>query len=205
MPDFGLALDEPPRCQTCDNLSARFTGMPSRFAVLLALVGLGAGVTAAQELGHPPSGGMSVLGAAHPNWPAAKPEDVSSAANIVAAYYDVLSGSAGTPRDWQRFRSLFHPDAQYVWTNHWEPKHSVANIMSLDAIVERLTTNLAKADVYEKSVEDKTEISDSMVNVWSKYETRTHAADTAPIRRGVNSFQIENDGDRYWIVQVMSD
>jgi hypothetical protein len=176
--------------------------MARRLATLLFLFSLGIGVTTAQEFGP---GAPGLLAANHPNWPVAKPEDVSSAANIVAAYYDVLSGRADTPRDWQRFRSLFHPDARYVFVNHWKPKHSVANMTDLDTIIGRWTTNLAKADLYEQSIENKTETFNNIVNVWSAYETRRHTADTVPILRGVNNFQIENDGDRYWIIQIISE
>ena len=176
--------------------------MANRLAILLVLFGLGVGITSAQEFGP---GAPGPLAAAHPNWPAAKPEDVSSAANIVAAYYDVLSGRADTPRDWQRLRSLFHPDARYVFVNPWRPKHSVANMTDLDTIIGRWTTNLAKADVYERSVDNKIETFNNIVNVWSTHETRRHAADAAPILRGGNNFQIENDGDRYWIIQIVSE
>lgn len=179
--------------------------MTDRFATLLLFFSLCIGITTAQELGPSPSGTKSAMSYAHPNWPVAKPEDVSSAANIVVAYYDVLSGRASTPRDWQRFRSLFHPDARCIFVRSRQPKHSVADITDLDTIIARYTTNLAKADVYEQSIENKTETFNNIVSVWSTYETRRHATDATPIQRGVVSFQIEFDGDRYWIVQIMSE
>src|SRR5947208_15952213 len=45
------------------------------------------------------------------NTPAARPEDVKSIDNILAALYGVISGPAGE-RDWNRFRSLFLPQAR---------------------------------------------------------------------------------------------
>ena len=50
--------------------------------------------------------------ASHPEWPVAKSDDVKSVDAIVAALYDVISGPAGKPRDWDRFRSLFAPDGR---------------------------------------------------------------------------------------------
>src|SRR5215813_12872578 len=44
------------------------------------------------------------------NVPAARPEDVKSIDSILAALYGVISGPAGE-RDWNRFRSLFLPEA----------------------------------------------------------------------------------------------
>jgi hypothetical protein len=45
--------------------------------------------------------------------PAPRPEDVKSRDAILAAIYDVISGPAGT-RDWNRFRSLFLPQARFT-------------------------------------------------------------------------------------------
>src|SRR5580658_7280184 len=51
--------------------------------------------------------------AGHPGWPSAKnPSDVDTVEHLVAALYDVISGPAGKPRDWDRFRSLFLPDGR---------------------------------------------------------------------------------------------
>src|SRR5690349_17676023 len=43
--------------------------------------------------------------------PAANPKDVESIDAIMAALYGVISGPAGE-RDWNRFRSLFLPEAR---------------------------------------------------------------------------------------------
>src|ERR1700722_14142961 len=45
--------------------------------------------------------------------PAPKPEDVKSLDAIMHAAYDVISGPAGV-RDWNRFRSLFLPQARFT-------------------------------------------------------------------------------------------
>src|SRR6202795_1080327 len=52
--------------------------------------------------------------AAHPDWPAAKvrPSDVDTVDHLVSSLYDVISGAAGKPRDWDRFRLLFLPDGR---------------------------------------------------------------------------------------------
>src|SRR5260370_25846504 len=43
--------------------------------------------------------------------PSPRPDDVKSVDNILAALYGVISGPAGQ-RDWDRFRSLFLPQAR---------------------------------------------------------------------------------------------
>ena len=46
----------------------------------------------------------------------ADPADVASIDAIVRAAYDVISGSSGEKRDWDRERSLFYPGARLIPT-----------------------------------------------------------------------------------------
>ncbi|MBA3891062.1 MAG: hypothetical protein H0X64_11080, partial [Gemmatimonadaceae bacterium] len=48
--------------------------------------------------------------------PAAAPADVASIDAIITALYDVISGPAGQPRDWNRMRSLFIPGGRLMPT-----------------------------------------------------------------------------------------
>ncbi|MFH1766279.1 MAG: hypothetical protein ABIF09_19015 [Gemmatimonadota bacterium] len=59
----------------------------------------------------PASAGAQVEGAPSP---AADPADVESVDAIVAAVYDVISGPAGQARAWDRWRSLFIPEARLI-------------------------------------------------------------------------------------------
>ena len=46
--------------------------------------------------------------------PAANPADVASVDAIITAVYEAFSGSAGEERNWDRFRSLFIPEARLI-------------------------------------------------------------------------------------------
>ncbi len=46
--------------------------------------------------------------------PTADPADVESIDAIMTAVYDVISGEAGEARDWDRFMSLFIPEARLI-------------------------------------------------------------------------------------------
>src|SRR6478736_4152545 len=43
-----------------------------------------------------------------------RPDDVSTLDGIIAAYYDVISGPAGQPRQWSRDRTLYIPEIRFV-------------------------------------------------------------------------------------------
>ena len=44
-----------------------------------------------------------------------------------------------------------------------------------------------------------------IVQVWSTYESRHNPSDPTPFARGINSFQLLKDGDRYWVVNIFWD
>ena len=41
-----------------------------------------------------------------------------------------------------------------------------------------------------------------IAHIFSTYESRRKADDPAPFARGINSFQLMNDGKRWWIVTI---
>lgn len=143
----------------------------------------------------------------HPDWPKANPADVQSPDSIVAALYDVISGGVDQARDWNRFRSLFVPDARLIPTRHSAAEVSVSGadvqIYSPDQYIERSSPALAKG-FFEHGIHNTTESFGGLTHVFSTYESR-HTKDGAPFARGINSIQLLNDGHRYWVVTIFWD
>jgi hypothetical protein len=142
--------------------------------------------------------------AAHPNWPVAKPADVASPEAILAAVYSVISGPQGQPRDWDRMRSLFIPDAHLIPTQP-TTGHADAIPLTIDGYIARASARTAAMGFYERSIHNETEQFGNIVQVWSTYESRHAPTDPTPFVRGINSFQLLKDGDRYWIVNIFWD
>ena len=46
--------------------------------------------------------------------PAARPADVETVDGVIKAVYDIISGAKGEERNWDRFRSLFRPEAKLI-------------------------------------------------------------------------------------------
>ena len=61
---------------------------------------------------------MSVLAAPalRAQAPAANPADVTTIPALVRAFYEVISGPAGAPRDWRRDSTLYSEGATFVAT-----------------------------------------------------------------------------------------
>ncbi|HEY3743354.1 MAG TPA: hypothetical protein VGL53_26085 [Bryobacteraceae bacterium] len=143
--------------------------------------------------------------AGHPDWPKANPNDVKSIDAIVAATYDVISGPKGTPRDWNRFRSLFVPDGRLAPTVASPDGHADVRVLSVDQYAERASGNFQKNGFFERGISQKVESFGNIVHVFTTYESRHSPDDPTPFTRGINSFQLLKDGDRYWVVSIYWD
>ena len=129
-----------------------------------------------------------------------RPGDVDSIDHIIAAVYDVISGPAG-PRDWDRFRSYFYPGARMVPSRRDDKGAVTARVSSPDEYATRAQDFFSKEGFFENSVANRVEEWDHIAHVWSTYESR-HAKGEKPFARGINSFQLFNDGSRWWILTI---
>jgi hypothetical protein len=132
----------------------------------------------------------------------ANPADVKSLDSILHAVYDVISGPAAQKRDWNRFRSLFIAGARLVPTS---PKRDapgyVTRVLSPDEYVQRAQNAFEKQGFYETESARRVEQWGNIAQVFSTYESR-HAPNDAPFQRGINSFQLFNDGQRWYVVTI---
>jgi hypothetical protein len=143
--------------------------------------------------------------AAHPEWPKANPADVQSVDAILAALYDVISGPAGQSRDWNRFRTLFVPDAHLIPVRR-DKTGPGADVLALspEQYQQLAGDRLMKDGFFESGIHNTTESFGDIAQVFSTYESR-HTKDGAPFQRGINSIQLLKDGNRYWIVNILWD
>jgi hypothetical protein len=154
-------------------------------------------------LGSLASGQATPEQKAAPETPAAKPADVKSIDSIVAALYDVISGPAGQKRDWDRFRSLFWPGARLIPVVASKEKTGyVPRPYSADEYIAHAELFFAKEGFYESSVANRIDQWAQIASVFSTYESR-HAKGEKPFARGINSIQVVNDGQRWWIVNIL--
>ena len=136
--------------------------------------------------------------------PLADPPDVESIDAIIAAAYDVISGPAGQTRNWDRERSLFYPGARLIPTASIPGRNDVdlePQMLDVEAYIARVEPLLQKG-FYEQEVARQTEQFGRIAHVWSTYESRLNPSDPEPFMRGINSFQLFNDGKRWWILSV---
>ncbi len=134
--------------------------------------------------------------------PAAAPADVSSPEAIIAALYDVISGDAGQARDWERFRSLFHPTARLMPSGADREGRGVVRSVTPDEYIARSEPFLLREGFHEREIARRSERFGRIMHVWSTYETLHSRTDAEPFARGINSIQLFHDGERWWILSI---
>jgi hypothetical protein len=132
----------------------------------------------------------------------ARASDVETIDGIVAALYDVISGPAGAPRDWNRMRSLFAPEGGLRAVGARPDGAIVTRVMTVEDYITRNSPHFAKEGFFESEVARTTEVFGQIAHVFTTYESR-HAKDGQPFARGINSVQLYNDGKRWWIVNLV--
>lgn len=141
----------------------------------------------------------------------ADPEDVASPEAIILAAYESFSRPPGEEIDWDRFRSLFLPGAILIPST--EQRGGSLDVITTEGFIEWVD------DFYEQNApiggpDDQgfveNEISSviqrygDVAQVFSTYQKHYWEQDEI-LGRGINSFQLVYNADRWWIVGVAWD
>jgi hypothetical protein len=132
---------------------------------------------------------------------APRAEDVSTIDGMIKAYYDVISGPAGKPREWGRDRTLYIPDLRFVAVDVDKTGKIHPRIVDHQIYVDTSDGFFARG-FFEKEIHRVTERFGPIAHVWSTYESRQK--EDGPITmRGINSIELFWDGRRWWIANAI--
>jgi hypothetical protein len=127
--------------------------------------------------------------------------DVASPEAIVQAVYSVISGPLGAARDWPRLRSLMAPGAIFVVTGAGADGVVKTRSFSVEDYIAASSKAIASMAFYEHGVVSQIWRYAHIATVVSPYESR-HAPGDAPFQRGINTFQLATDGERWRIISI---
>lgn len=148
--------------------------------------------------------GGGVVPPAAPVPPApAFPEDVATLDAILEAYYEVVSGPAGSRPDRARDRFLHHPDALVAIAGRDPNGTPTLAAMTVDGYHDRFS-GARQRGFYEWETARRIQRHGSIVHVWSSYASSEEPGG-AVTGSGVNSIQLFDDGTRWWILAWMFD
>jgi hypothetical protein len=131
-------------------------------------------------------------------------EDVATLDGILGAFYDVISGPAGQPRQWGRDRSLYIPGIQFVSLSTDSAGTIRASVLDHQSYVDRTDAAFVRRGFFEREIHRTVQRFGNMVHVFSTYEMRQRA-DGPIIGRGINSVELFWDGRRWWIAAAQWD
>ncbi len=132
---------------------------------------------------------------------APRPADVATVDGVVKAYYDVITGPAGQPRQWSRDRSLYIPDLRFVATGVAKGR-PYARVMTHQDFVDGSDSSFVHDGFFEREIHRVTRTYGNIVQVFSTYEE--HRTADGPVEgRGINALQLFWDGTRWWVASAI--
>lgn len=129
--------------------------------------------------------------------------DVHSIDAIITALYASISGPKDAPRDFERLRTLFGPNARMTPTGVQNGKPWLRS-WSVEQYIAEAGPGLVKVGFFEREIGRTTTSFGNVWHIMSAYDSR-NTPEAPPFARGVNSIQLFNSGERWYIMSVLWD
>ena len=114
----------------------------------------------------------------------------------------MISGEKGVKRNWKMFKYLFKPDAKMIPTRKDRQGVYQVRYMKPDDYIKSSGKWLVDNGFYEKEIHREVNTFGNMAQVFSTYESFKSESDEEPFMRGINSIQLLNDGQRWWVINI---
>lgn len=135
--------------------------------------------------------------------PKASADDVGDINSVLSVLYETISGQAGEPRNWDRFASLWHPDANLVMITPGEDSTANQITLTVESFIAMSLAHSKSRTLYEVECKRTTERIGHMAQVTSTYQILESPGSKEVIITGINLFQLYFDGTRWWIMNCI--
>ncbi len=129
-------------------------------------------------------------------------KNVATINSTIETLYSIISGDKGIKRDWDAFKYLFHKNAKLIPTGKNEDGETIARYMTPEDYIKSSGKWLEENGFHEVEVNRQTQSFGNVTHVFSTYESYRNKSDEKPFMRGINSIQLFNDGNRWWIINI---
>ncbi|MEX0722491.1 MAG: hypothetical protein WD053_01370 [Gracilimonas sp.] len=129
-------------------------------------------------------------------------KDVQNIDNLIEALYASISGEKGEPRDWDRFRNLVIPGARLIPTGRNQEGKNTYQVMSPEEFIENTDSFFVENGFYEYEIHREEHHYGRVVHLFSTYGSKRSESDAEPYNKGINSIQLFDDGERWWVVTI---
>jgi len=120
----------------------------------------------------------------------------------IESFYAAISEKKGEFRDWELFKFLFHPDGKIILHRPDKDGNYSTIYYSADEFIKKYRNYIEKVDLHEKTIFSKVSTFGPMSHVLSGYESSEKGVEKPS--RGINSFQLLYDSERWWIINAFS-
>lgn len=153
--------------------------------------------------GLPPTGNAQKSAAAHVKIQQKQPrvEDVSSIDGMIKAYFEVVSGPAGQPRDWGRDATLYIPGIRFVMISKNKNGKTTSQSMSHQEFVDAGDASMVEKGFYEREIHRITHRAGDIAHVLSTAE-QSSTPNGPSQGRSVDNLDLYWDGSRWWIASA---
>jgi hypothetical protein len=129
---------------------------------------------------------------------AADPADVQTLDGIIAAFYDVVSGPAGQPRDWGRDSTLYTAGVRFVY-----PTGAARRWAAVDhATYARDAGPFLEGGFFEREIHRVVNEFGGMAQVFTTYAWTSPGLEGPRRGRGINAIQLVREDGRWWITHA---
>jgi hypothetical protein len=122
--------------------------------------------------------------------------DVETIDGIIKAYYEIMSGPKGESINFQRDKSLHYENALILssGTSKNNIYNTIENLVDFHGNSEK-----TKPGIWEYETKRDTHQYGNIANVWSAFGVKVEV-DGVFKEKGISSFQLYHDGNRWWIL-----
>ncbi|ALJ03776.1 hypothetical protein APS56_00805 [Pseudalgibacter alginicilyticus] len=122
--------------------------------------------------------------------------------STLETFYAVISGEKGAKRNWTLFKYLFQPNAKLIPSGKNSEGFHLVSYLSPADYIKKSEAWLKEQGFFEKEISRTINTFGNIAHVFSTYEAYYSHTDEEPFMRGIHSFQLVNDEERWWIVNV---
>lgn len=118
-------------------------------------------------------------------------------------FYSIISGKAGTQRDWEQFTQLFAPNATLSTVISATNIMETPIIWNVESYIDRLIKFLGENDFYEIGYDYEIRHSANIAQVTSKYKATKNETDTNILKQGTNHIHLVKLDDEWKILSMV--
>ena len=131
---------------------------------------------------------------------AADTDAVHSIDGIVKEMLRIVSGEKGKSRNWDTFRNLFLPTAQFTVVNHSDSLPQPVETVSLEEFIKLMHNQYYDAGYLEYEISKVVNEYNGIANVFQSF----YGKDSENVEeRGINSYQLVYFNNRWWIANLI--